>query len=77
MSNSGELERTLAEANAEIYRAFRTGDMAAMATLWADDENILCIHPGHATLSGRAAVQESWFDILAAPRRSRKRTSVA
>jgi ketosteroid isomerase-like protein len=67
MSDSGEVIAALLEANAEFYRAFRTGDMTAMASLWADDDDILCIHPGHATVQGRADVLESWFDILAGP----------
>ena len=67
MSNSGETVHALLEANAEFYRAFRTGDMTAMASLWAGDDDILCIHPGHATLQGQGRVLESWFDILANP----------
>lgn len=67
MSNSGETVHALLEANAEFYRAFRTGDMTAMASLWAGDDDILCIHPGHATLQGVGPVLESWFDILANP----------
>lgn len=67
MSDSGETVTALLEANAEFYRAFRTGDMTAMTALWADDDDILCTHPGHATLQGRAEVLESWFDILAGP----------
>lgn len=67
MSDSGDTVQALLEANAEFYRAFRTGDMMAMTSLWADEDDILCIHPGHATLQGRGPVLESWFDILASP----------
>lgn len=57
----------LLEANAEFYRAFRTGDLEAMVALWVADDDILCTHPGHATLQGRNDVLESWFDILSSP----------
>ncbi len=57
----------LLNANAEFYRAFRSGDIAAMTSLWADREDIVCIHPGHASLRGREQVLGSWFDILSAP----------
>lgn len=57
----------LLEANAEFYRAFRTGDLEAMVALWVADDDILCTHPGHATLHGRNEVLESWFDILSSP----------
>ncbi|WP_416898440.1 MAG: nuclear transport factor 2 family protein [Minwuia sp.] len=67
MSVSGEQMKALLEANAEFYRAFRTGDVTAMSTLWAEDEDIVCIHPGHAMLQGRSDVLSAWFDILSSP----------
>ena len=67
MSLPGTRMQALLEANAEFYRAFRTGDVTAMADLWAPDEDIVCIHPGHAMLQGRSDVLSAWFDILSAP----------
>ena len=57
-------------ANAAYYRAFSTGDVAAMSRLWADD-GVSCVHPGWTPLIGRAAVVDSYRNILASPNRVR------
>jgi ketosteroid isomerase-like protein len=51
-------------ANAAFYAAFSTGNIAALARLWADDDAISCIHPGWPVIIGRDAVIGSWGDIL-------------
>ena len=53
-------------AEAEFYRAFGDGDVAAMAALWLDAPAVSCIHPGHGGLYGYGAVMESWHGILQA-----------
>jgi ketosteroid isomerase-like protein len=57
-------------ANAAYYRAFSTGDFAAMSRIWADD-GVSCVHPGWTPLIGREAVIESYRNILASPNRVR------
>ena len=57
-------------ANAAYYRAFSTGDVAAMGRIWADD-GVSCVHPGWSALIGRAAVLESYRNILMSPNRVR------
>jgi ketosteroid isomerase-like protein len=56
-------------ANAAFYAAFASGDFAALAGLWADEDTISCIHPGWPAIIGRAAVVGSWRDILKNPTR--------
>ena len=51
-------------ANAAFYAAFASGDFAALAGLWADEDTISCIHPGWPAIVGRSAVIGSWRDIL-------------
>lgn len=51
-------------ANAAFYAAFATGDADDMARVWAEDDNISCIHPGWPAIVGRLAVLGSWRDIL-------------
>jgi ketosteroid isomerase-like protein len=51
-------------ANAAFYAAFATGDVGDMATVWAEDDNVSCIHPGWPAIVGRLAVLGSWRDIL-------------
>jgi len=57
-------------ANAAYYRAFSTGDVAAMSGIWAHD-GVSCVHPGWTPLIGRAAVVDSYRDILTSPSRVR------
>lgn len=56
-------------ANAAFYSAFSTGTIEELAQLWADGEDISCIHPGWPALVGRSAVIGSWRDILLGPNR--------
>jgi len=51
-------------ANREFYRAFRTRDTGAMERLWAEQADLVCIHPGWAALTERAEILESWRGIL-------------
>ena len=58
-------------ANAAFYTAFLSGAFDELAGLWADDNDISCIHPGWPVIIGRAAVIGSWRDILMSPSRPR------
>ena len=47
-----------------FYQAFENKDLDAMMAVWADDEEIVCVHPGGPRLHGHAAIQQSWEAIL-------------
>lgn len=51
-------------ANREFYRAFRTRDMGAMESLWAEAVGLVCVHPGWEALTRRTEILESWRGIL-------------
>jgi len=51
-------------ANAAFYAAFTAGSVDELVRLWADGDDISCIHPGWPALVGRPAVIASWRDIL-------------
>ena len=55
-------------AEAAFYQAFEQGNLELMTSVWADDPDILCVHPGGERLQGREAVLESWGEILGAMR---------
>lgn len=62
-------KRTLAygttdEVEAAFYDALSRADLEAMMALWADDEEIFCIHPGAPRLVGHAAIRASWQAIF-------------
>ncbi len=43
-----------------FYDAIARADLEGLMALWADDEEIACIHPGAPRLQGHAAIRESW-----------------
>jgi len=53
------------EAEAGFYGALERGDLNAMLAVWADDEAVVCIHPGGKRLLGRESVALSWRGMLA------------
>ncbi len=57
-------------ANAAYYRAFSTGDFAAMTRIWAED-GVSCVHPGWPALVGRDDILDSYRGILASRTRPR------
>jgi len=63
-------EDAILAVNADYYRAFSTGDFAAMSRIWAED-GVSCIHPGWPALIGRDDILESYRNILHNPNRVR------
>ena len=66
-------EEALLSANAAFYDAFNKRDIARMASLWAEDAPVACVHPGWPALIGREEVMKSWRGILMNPRAPRVR----
>ncbi len=52
------------EAEAAFYDAFSKSDLDAMMAVWADDEEIYCVHPGGARIAGVEKVRDSWRQIF-------------
>ena len=65
MKKLKQLNGSAAEVEAAFYDALNRADVAALMLLWADDDEIFCIHPGGPRLHGHAAIQASWQAILA------------
>ena len=53
------------DAEAAFYDAFQRADLDAMKQVWANDDDVLCIHPMGPRLEGRESVLASWGDIFA------------
>ena len=47
-----------------FYDAIGRADLEALMALWADDEEIVCIHPDGTRLIGYAAIRASWEEIF-------------
>jgi ketosteroid isomerase-like protein len=64
MKKVKQLNGSAAEVEAAFYEALNRADVEALMALWAEDEEISCIHPGGPRLHGHAAIQASWEAIL-------------
>ena len=64
MKRVKQLNGSAAEVEAAFYDALNRADVEALMLLWADDDEIFCIHPGGPRLHGHAAIQASWETIL-------------
>lgn len=53
-------------AEEAFYRAMQKRDLDLMMAVWAEDDNIWCVHPGGQRLDGRDAVRLSFEQILKA-----------
>jgi len=53
------------DAALAFYQAFEAKDVDAMMATWAEDEDIVCVHPGGPRLVGYDAVRASWDRIFA------------
>lgn len=58
-----------------FYEALERSDLDAMMEVWADDEEVVCIHPSGPRLAGYERVRESWSQIFASRQRLQVRTA--
>jgi len=68
---SAKIFPTAQDAEAAFYEALERADLELMMAVWSDDEEIVCVHPGGARLTGQDQVRESWRQILAGGTRAR------
>jgi len=52
------------DAEAAFYDALQRADLEAMMEVWSADEEVSCIHPGGARLTGYEQVRENWAQIF-------------
>lgn len=62
---SGKIFPTPQDAEATFYEALERADLEEMMSVWAEDEEIVCVHPTGARLSGHDQVRASWAKIFA------------
>ena len=66
------------DVEAQFYEALREADIDKLMALWADDDEVICVHPGGPRLVGLLAIRvafEAMFSqgaIQARPERVRK-----
>ena len=65
MPRRAKLFPTADDAETAFYEAFERRDLAAMMAVWAESDDVVCVHPRGARLTGFDSVRESWAAIFA------------
>jgi uncharacterized protein (TIGR02246 family) len=68
---SSKIFPTAQDAENAFYEALERGDLEGMMAVWAEDEDVICVHPGGPRLCGQDQVRESWARIFAGEARAR------
>lgn len=55
---------TAQDAETAFYDAFERADFEAMMNVWAEDEEIVCVHPGGPRLAGYEQISKSWAEMF-------------
>jgi ketosteroid isomerase-like protein len=55
---------TVEDTEAAFYDAINRADIEALMAIWAEDDEIICVHPGSPRLVGHAAIRNSWEIIF-------------
>lgn len=53
------------DIEARFYEALRQGDLEQLMAVWADDDEVVCVHPGGPRTIGVAAIRASFESIFA------------
>ena len=52
------------EVEQAFYEALQRADLDAMMAVWAEDDEVYCVHPGGPRLLGLEQIRESWRQIF-------------
>jgi ketosteroid isomerase-like protein len=52
------------DVEAQFYEAMQQGDLARLMAVWADDDDIVCVHPGGTRMVGAAAIRAGFEAIF-------------
>jgi ketosteroid isomerase-like protein len=63
------------DVEAAFYEALERCDIDAMMSVWAEDEEVVCVHPGGPRLVGYTMIREAWQRVFASGRKLRVRLS--
>ena len=80
---AANLEGNADDVETAFYEALQSGDIDKLMACWADEDDIVCIHPGGPRVVGAVAIRASFEamftngSIRAWPERARKTQAVA
>jgi uncharacterized protein (TIGR02246 family) len=53
------------ELESRFYEALQRGDIEALMSVWGDEDEVVCVHPGGPRVVGTAAIRASFEAIFA------------
>lgn len=53
------------DVESAFYEALERSDLDAMMSVWAEDEEVICVHPGGPRLLGYNTIREAWRRMFA------------
>jgi ketosteroid isomerase-like protein len=53
------------DVEAQFYEALQQGDVDSLMSVWSDDDEVVCVHPGGSRLVGPAAIRAHFEAMLA------------
>jgi ketosteroid isomerase-like protein len=59
------LMATADDTEATFYEAMQQGDLERLMSVWSDDEEIACVHPGGPRVVGEVAIRATFEAIFA------------
>jgi uncharacterized protein (TIGR02246 family) len=62
---------TAQDAENAFYEALERCDLDGMMAVWAEDEDVVCVHPGGPRLTGQEQIREGWARLFAGGPRAR------
>jgi len=62
---SAKIFPTAQDAENAFYEALERCDLEGMMAVWAEDEEIVCVHPAGPRLTGQDQVRQSWAKLFA------------
>jgi ketosteroid isomerase-like protein len=73
---SGRNFPTVQDAENAFYEALERCDLEAMMAVWAEDEEIVCVHPAGQRYAGQDPVRKSWAQLFAGGAHARVRVTL-
>lgn len=67
-SQTAHLMASPDDVEAQFYEALRHGDIDKLMTLWADDDEVVCVHPGGPRSVGTLAIRSAFEAVFAGGR---------
>lgn len=53
------------DVEAQFYEALQRGDIERLMSVWSDDDDVVCVHPGGPRVVGHAAIRSTFEAIFA------------